>query len=275
MVDESDAAREIGNEALSEFGPIVSSVAKPYDVSEFRFSPGQVNIESSPASSFAIKGVGETPAILAAVPLTVPGLLFLDFDDCHYQRSDLSRDLAGLTLLAAAGIVHTAVDATMGRAIRKKWAPHEAALARECNEFEFDKKLVEAVKTLCSTSTNSDTEISDPPCSLQITPYRICLRETSMGKRALEVAVRVRLFDSKTGDLIWQNYLVHSDRNAQKANQNFLSAPFETLVPSSSEARPLKTYAEDEGVQLFREDLEHAVDGLAKDISLRLRQSPE
>lgn len=257
VLDERAEAKKIIAESLPEFGEVVPSVPVPFDYPPIPISLNQVEAQPAGASTYATSGVGTAPADFAAAPFSIPGEALLE---------ESGGGAAGFVLLLGAEIVHAAVDATVGSVIRKNWSEHETALVGEYKNFGLEQKVTGALRE------RMDNPERSPVYSLQLTPYRACLRETRFGKYALEVAVHVRLTEKSSGNLVWENFLVYSDREkASKANSSYLSFPYETLVPSSSAARPLDQYTGAAGIQRFQDDLAKAVDGLTAEIESRMR----
>ena len=86
--------------------------------------------------------------------------------------------------------------------------------------------------------------------------------------------MRLELVDRESGRVIWENYLVHSDRAAAALNgRDFLDVPYETLIPSSSDSFPLKVFRGKAGARRFHVQLETATSGLSDAIVQRCRQA--
>jgi len=269
--DEGNLAKQIVSEGMPELGEAHSVIATPFDYPPTPVAAAQMDIHPTNASGYSTSGVGTKPAAWAAAPLAFGGLAILsanDYDDDSNSSEDGAGMLAGAALTLAAAAIYEGVDATVGHAIRKKWAPHEAALVKEFQSFGLEQQLAQSVN---AHMTNAASEAGNG-YSLQVQPYRSCLRETRPGKYALELAVCVKLIEANSSNVIWENFLVHSDRNkAMKTTGNFLQFPFETLLASTSHARPLKQYTGEAGVQNFHDDLVKAVDGVATEIAARLK----
>jgi hypothetical protein len=258
LLDESAEAKEIIAESLPEFGEACSSVAVPFDYPPIPVSLNQVEVLSGGASAYATSRVGKAPADLTAAPLSVPGGLLVN-------EGVGAGNIAGIVLLFGAVAIHSAVDATVGSATRKNWSEHEKALVTEYVNYRLEQKLTDALRE------RRDAPEASPAYSLQLTPYRACLRKTRRGRYALEVAVHVKLMEKSSGNLVWENFLVYSDwEKASKASSDYLNYPFETLVPSSSTARPLDQYTGADGMQLFQAELAKAVASITAEIESRL-----
>jgi hypothetical protein len=164
---------------------------------------------------------------------------------------------AGAALILVAAPIALTTEAVKTHEHHKKWAPIQAMLQNEIATFHLDERLRAQLASRMGAGTNSVQAYW-----LQIQPYRVVLRGNENQKFALEVAVRVQLFDSATSAPIWE----HSYVNAAKDSPVRFEL-CETEVASSLSVRRLEDFSGDSGSELMRVELQSAVEDLTREIA--------
>ena len=182
---------------------------------------------------------------------------------CCGGGGDGREALVSLGLILAAAPFAATADKLAGDPIRKKWAPRQAELRKQFEEFKLEQRLAQLL-TQRLQQRPATADPSKASATLQVQPTRVCLREVRSGQFALEVAVRFRVREAHHGQLIWEQTLVNSDSfDARQSEFWFLPFPYEALIAGQTTVRPLSDYESPAARDLLQQDLEEAVSALA------------
>lgn len=265
--DLAGARQASGSEldGLGEMTPLLMvSYACPGDLAQQHST--EVKIASAPgvATGFTVEGNNTRIAANVAAPVFYTGLFTLQGASGGSGKDSAYAAAAGLALILAAAPVALATEAITEEAHRKKWAPYQAALQKEFNEFGFVEKLR---KAFAAELGRSDTNaVGSAPFLVDIEPYRILLRGNEHQQFGLEVAVQVRVTDNRSERVLWEHDYVHT------REPNEISEPvFETSLHSSNGLHRLEDYRGESGAELFRTQLNSAVSELSEQIAVEFQ----
>ncbi len=290
---ETNLAISLASQSLAQFGDVAPSFPTSYyDLSNATgiWTNHQIaKVMSGSAVSLASTDAGKDVDAKIAGPVAGPllaagGLMFAASDATesrgNYGNNDDVRTsgeelLAGFALILAAAPFVIAADATFGEAARKKWAPYEAKLEAELNQFNLAEHLASESgrRFMLSVSTNTCNRVAAPDSKLaiQIQPYRVLLRETRYKKFALEVAVQVKLVDLDSKFVLWAHDYVYTDAERARGEVHFLAGPLETLINSQATIHGLEEYEQPAGAGVFHHELDEAVKAISNDMAVRFR----
>lgn len=265
--DESRAAEAAVGDEFAGFGEMTPHLLVPYDTAEINTNQ-TVDAESNPANSLTatpvVKGDNWRPAQLAALPFLESGK-FLVQAGVDSGDSDGGYVVAagGAMYLIAAPLVFTTEGIT-AEVHRKRWAPYEAALRRQVAAFHFEEKLQQALAKRLSTASTNLTSM--PSLRLETRPYRIILRGDEHQNFNVEVAARVRLWNTAERRAVWeQDYLCTYDPPNSLPD-------YQTFIPSWYGQHQLEEYRGDAGDKLVVHELESAVGAITDQVIGQLYQ---
>ena len=112
------------------------------------------------------------------------------------------------------------------------------------------------------------TNKSNAPIALQVQPCRILLRGDSHQQFNLEIAVRVRLLNTDTKSVVWDNTYVHS-RFQEK--DEVLRCDFEHRVHPAATSHSLRDYKGSAGKELLAREFRTGAEELGAAIAESFR----
>jgi len=288
---EIDEARSVAGESpvLAQFRDITASLPVAYDdpaLAAGDFANRWISrVEPHRGAALTSEDVGTHAARTVGRPLGAAAKgFFSDANDGQETAESLEDEkevgvagLAGVAVLVGSVPIVLAVDKTFGAAARKKWAPYEAGLKQEWEQFDFEGRLAgEMSNRLLSNqstveSTNAPVAGTGPVVLVQ--PYRALLRETRYRKFTLEIAILVKLVDPESNTVLWAHDYVYSDYETGKDDPGFLAKSCETLMPAQSPWCLLADYEKPSGVALFHQQLADAVMAIGTDLATRFQDA--
>lgn len=288
---ELDKAQSVADEspALAQFRDITASLPVAYDdlaLAAGDFANRRISrVEPRRGAAFTSEDVGAHAARTVGRPLGAVAKGFLSNANDTQETGDNLEDegdagsgaLAGAAVLVVSVPIVLAVDKTFGAAARKKWAPYEAGLKKDWEQFDFEGRLAgELSNRLLSSqstvgSTNAPVAGAGPVVLVQ--PYRASLRETRYRKFTLEIAVLVELVDPESNTVLWAHDYVYSDYQWEMDNPDSLTNSCETLMPAQSPWHLLADYEQPSGVAVFHQQLADAVMAISTDLATRFHDA--
>lgn len=291
--NEWHGAQTVAAASLGQSGGVTPSLPVVYgELSEMavNFTNHQISkVEPGGKASLSSGDVGaganRSVAGPIAGPLLVAGFVSIAAADADKDqnvlesrrdvRDDFVTTMAGVAAILVAAPIVIAVDKTFGEAARKKWAPYEAQLKAELDQFNLEQRLAcEAGDRLSSAlpgGGGTNHIAGGPDLVVQIEPYRVQLRETRRKMFALEIAVQVKLVDAGSMSVLWTHDYVYTDARQARAASDFLITPFETLIDAQSPPHHLEDYEQPAGVVLFHHELDDAVQVIGGDVAGRFK----
>jgi hypothetical protein len=257
--DENEAARQLAGKELAGLGEVTPCLLIPYDTPFKSQQPGLAQVRSGSVATPTIRGNKTYMQSVGDSPFMAPGEVMLGIAG-NSGEAGIYVAGAGAALILVAAPIALTTEAVKTHSNHKKWVPIQAALQNEIATFHLDERLRAQLATRMGAGTNSVQAYW-----MQIQPYRVVLRGNEHQKFALEVAVRVQLFDSATGAPIWE----HSYVNAAKDSPVEFEL-CETRVSSSLSVRRLEDFSGDSGSELMRVELQSAVEDLTREIATKI-----
>jgi len=258
--NETEAARGVAG--LAGLGDVTSCLLVPYDAPSMNQQSGLAQVRSGAVATLTIGGNQSHLDSIMTSPAMVPGEVLMAAGG-HSGEAGIYVVGAGLALMAVGAPVALTTEAIKTHAHHKKWAPYQAALQKEVGAFHLDERLREQLAAALGAETNSAAQA----LWLQIEPYRVVLRGDQRQKFALEIAVRVQLFNSAKGGPIWEHSYV-TDSHDSYASFELCETP----VWSSISLHRLEDFSGDSGAKLMRIELQAAVEDLTHAISSRINE---
>ena len=258
--NETETAKQITEKELAGAGEVTPCLLVPYDVPAVGQQPGVARVRAGAVATPTIGGNKSYLHSVADSPFMMPGEVLLAISG-NSGEAGIYVVGAGLALFVVGAPIALTTEAITTHAHQKKWAAYQAALQNEIAAFHLDERLREQLAARLGGGTNSAPQ----NMWLQIQPYRVVLRGNEHQKFALEIAVRVQLFDSTDSAPIWE----HSYVNAS----NYSGMAFElceTPVKSSIALCRLEDFGGNSGAELIRRQLRTAVEDLTRDISSQI-----
>lgn len=285
--DESVEARQIVNTSLADLGDVSTILAVSYnDLSDVARGIANRRIARIQVGSSTLKtgDAGTDRDLVVAAPFVAPGMLALGASRKTSGEAADDDQLLGVGLLIAASPFVAVADNTVGNAARKKWAPYAAELKNEFVRFHLEEHLQKGIGNRFPSALQGPGGANHMGAGsglvVQIQPYRVALQESGFGKFALEIALKVKLFDPVQKRNLWEHDYVYTDlKTAEKKlaadaeleeeNSIFMPASYETLIHPSSTPYSLDDYEGAAGVERFHRELSVANTIISDDIASR------
>lgn len=280
ITDEHQAAAELSKTAFSQYkDPMTVSMMHPYGENR-----------PLPDSLFPALIVTQSPAILQS-----PDWKARAMEKAFGPIRFIGEGSSGYGAIGALGIVLVyapiglGLGSSMGDEDTRRWQPCMETLTEEISRSLPDRRLRQQMGNALGSRAvlyemdlpaiqDLTTLTNEQNCSglLLADIQRIRLRECTGGRFCVEVAVRIRLMESLSGQSVFDQTVLYTNPKARPLADEVESAqqylmlplpfppPYETILPAVSAERILEEYCDSDGQALFAQEINTAIDQAVK-----------